>query len=300
MSRQPARARLPEASALAAGDECVLRRVIGRDGRPRGFCNGTPVAVQTLRELGTLLVDIHSQHASHRLTERERQRELLDAYGQLDTPVAAVTKAYAAWRAAADALDALEQTGRDRARLDLLRYQVEELDALRVTAEELTTIEDEHRRLANSATTLEHCTAVDRALRDDEAGATRTVQAALHHARLLERLSSRREPARTVEQAVVALDEVDGELARVERAAAADPARLERIDRRLAELHAIARKHQVPLTAWARSPRACRRARRPRSARAARDLARRNRRAARTLRRRGRAPGKARGARRKP
>lgn len=236
------------ANDCEAGEECLLRRVVSRDGRSRAFCNGTPIAVQTLRELGALLVDVHSQHASHRLLERDRQRALLDAFGKLGAETAAVAKAHGAWKAAFDALAALEQDGRDRARLELLRYQVEELLAARLDSAELSTIENEHKRLANSASMLEHCAAVGQALGDEEAGAGTALQQALQHARALARLAPEAANLQLlIEQAAITLDEAHDELGRVERHCAADPGQLETIDRRLAELHMLARKHQVPL-----------------------------------------------------
>ncbi|MEX2479813.1 MAG: DNA repair protein RecN [Gammaproteobacteria bacterium] len=238
---------------LTAEDECLLRRVVSRDGRSRAYCNGTPIAVHTLRELGALLVDVHSQHASHRLLERDRQRELLDAYGNLDQELADVAAAHGDWKTAAEALATLEHDGEDRARFELLRYQVDELAGAKLDADELGTIENEHKRLANSATMLEHCAAVSHALDDDEAGAMRAVEIALQSVRALERLTPVAANLRVLlEQAGVAIDEAHGELQRLERDCAADPARLEAIDRRLGELHTLARKHQVSLTDLAR------------------------------------------------
>ncbi|MCP5201649.1 MAG: DNA repair protein RecN [Gammaproteobacteria bacterium] len=230
------------------GDECVLRRVVSRDGRSRAYVNGVPVTVQALHELGGLLVDVHSQHASLALLERDTQRTLLDAFGETGRECRQVQTTYAAWRETQDRLQALERDGQDRARLELLRYQVEELEAVRLDEAELAGIEDEHRRLANSASILEECTAVRAALDDDDSGAGNALRAALAHARGLRRLAP--EAANLVtalEQAAVACEEAGDELGRLEHSLAADPARLERIDRRLAELHSLARKHQVNL-----------------------------------------------------
>ena len=116
---------------LEAGRECMLRRVLARDGRSRAYCNENPVTVQLLRELGALLVDVHAQHSSHSLLAREQQRALLDAYGELGTQVAAVSVAHGEWKAAQDAIAALERDGRDRARLDLLRSETRAIAAAR-------------------------------------------------------------------------------------------------------------------------------------------------------------------------
>ncbi|MEQ8497712.1 MAG: DNA repair protein RecN, partial [Gammaproteobacteria bacterium] len=231
---------------LAAGDECVLRRVIARDGHSRAWCNESPVTAQLLRELGALLVDIHAQHSSISLLEREQQRALLDAYGGLDKPLDAVAAAHAEWKRVDDALAALRRDGRDRARLDLLRYQVEELEAAHIDAGEIATIEEEHRRLANSASILEHCAAIRQALADDEVGANAALRVASGQARALGRLAAEAGNLNELlAQADVALEEALSELDRIEGHMGADPERLQRLDTRLAELHALARKHQV-------------------------------------------------------
>jgi DNA repair protein RecN (Recombination protein N) len=65
---------------LQAGDECLLRRVITREGRSRSYINGRPVTLQDLKALGSLLMDIHSQHAHQSLLKKEQQQRLLDEY----------------------------------------------------------------------------------------------------------------------------------------------------------------------------------------------------------------------------
>ena len=68
---------------LDAGDECVLRRVVSREGRSRAYVNGNPAPLQTLRRLGEQLVEIHGQHEHQTLTRSAVQRDILDAHGRL-------------------------------------------------------------------------------------------------------------------------------------------------------------------------------------------------------------------------
>ena len=96
-------------------DDCVLRRVVGSDGRSRAFCNETPVSVQFLKDFGAGLVGIHGQHAHHSLLERPAQRALLDDFGQLGEQLATVATAYVEWRAAEAALATLRGGYRDAA-----------------------------------------------------------------------------------------------------------------------------------------------------------------------------------------
>ncbi|MGR8921162.1 MAG: AAA family ATPase, partial [Gammaproteobacteria bacterium] len=133
-----------ERHELDDGDDLILRRVVRRDGRSRAYLNATPVTLATLRELATLLVDIHAQHAGQRLTRREQQRRLLDDFGGHAEEREAVRHAWAAWKAIDDELAALAAGGADAARIELLSYQVEELAAAGLDGGELDTIEDEY------------------------------------------------------------------------------------------------------------------------------------------------------------
>jgi DNA repair protein RecN (Recombination protein N) len=78
---QPAIARWLEIRELDADGECQLRRIINHDGRSRGFINNLPVPLQSLRELGEQLVDIHGQHEHQSLLHASIQRQLLEEEG---------------------------------------------------------------------------------------------------------------------------------------------------------------------------------------------------------------------------
>ena len=65
---------------LAMGNECIIRRVIGAEGRSRGYINGVQVPAQQLKAIGQHLLSIHGQHAHQQLLKSDYQRQLLDAY----------------------------------------------------------------------------------------------------------------------------------------------------------------------------------------------------------------------------
>ena len=130
--------------------ECFLRRQIGADGRSRGFVNGRPVPMQTLRDLGEMLVDIHGQHAHQSLLRRDVQRDLLDEYAGHAEALDAVGRAHTEWKAANEALDALSGPPGDReARRELLAFQIRELEAQAPDPQEFEQLEQEHARLSN-------------------------------------------------------------------------------------------------------------------------------------------------------
>ena len=82
--------------SIAHEGELLLRRVIGSDGRSRAWINGQSVPVSVLRTVGELLFDIHGQHEFQSLMRSHAQRELLDAFGQLESKVGLVRAAHAA------------------------------------------------------------------------------------------------------------------------------------------------------------------------------------------------------------
>ena len=89
---------LPEAqawldrAALLEGHECLIRRTVTSDGRSRAFINGSPATLVQCKELGELLVDLHSQHAHQSLLRRSVQRELLDAFSGTSEAASAIAE----------------------------------------------------------------------------------------------------------------------------------------------------------------------------------------------------------------
>lgn len=244
----PAVSALLEHHGLDSEGECVLRRVVAREGPSRAFCNASPVPAALLREIGAALVDVHAQHAGQQLVRRDVQRALLDEYGDTSAPLEKVAQAYAAWKTASDELAALEQASEDGNRLELLSYQVEELADARLADDEAASIETEYRQLAHGAEHLESCTALRQVLADEDAGATEAVRAASGLARgLAGTLPAAAPLLEMLEQTALLVEEAIDELDRLEAAIEVDPARLSRLDQRLAELHALARKHRVDI-----------------------------------------------------
>src|SRR3954471_14997548 len=117
--------------SVEAEDELTVRRVISADGRSRGYLNGVSVPLQLLRDVGALIVDIHGQHEFQSLTRGSAQRELLDDFGDNLELADKVRESYKTWLGLLNRILELEGKARDRdARLELLRYQVGELEAL--------------------------------------------------------------------------------------------------------------------------------------------------------------------------
>jgi DNA repair protein RecN (Recombination protein N) len=237
-----------EEQALDADGECVLRRVIGAEGRSRAWINGAPATLQTLRELGEQLVDIHGQHEHQSLARPAAQRGLLDA--RLPEPglKRVLTEGWQAWRAAVDERTRLEAAGRDREqRLDLLRYQLRELEGFSPRAGEAAELEAEFSRLANAGKLAEGAGGALELVYEGETGAAH--DAVAHAAALLAELAELDArlagPHRLLAEAEIQLSEAAAELRRYLGGLEMDPARLDAVQARLEGLKSLAHKHQV-------------------------------------------------------
>jgi len=232
---------------LAADGECLLRRVLVRDGRSRAYINGTPSPQALLRELGEILLDIHGQHAHQSLLHSVAQRQLLDAFAGLRDPAREVARRFQDWREAQAEHAALTQAGADRAsRIDYLQFQIAELDGLACDADELRALEAEHARLAHAEHLLGDSSAVLAMLSEDEP----SLQGSLNHAAqviadLAELDSALAEIGELLQGAGIQLDEAASALRRYQDRVELDPARLQEVDAQLARLHDAARKHRV-------------------------------------------------------
>ncbi len=233
---------------LAAGDECILRRVLGRDGRSRAFVNARPVPVSALREIGDLVVDIHGQHAHQSLLHRAVQRRLLDEFGGHAEHLTGLGALHQRWVALNASLKALSGPASERdAHLDLLRYQHRELEALDLRAGEPERLAQDYERLSHIDELISACQGVMQTL-DGESGAT--VLGDVHGCCNALRSAGAHDAALTavcalIDDAGIALREAVNDLRAYADRLEPDPQALQTIDDRIAAIHAVARKHRA-------------------------------------------------------
>ncbi|GAB4511121.1 MAG: DNA repair protein RecN [Sulfuricaulis sp.] len=228
--------------------ECLLRRVIETDKPSRGFINGRPVPIQMLRELGEYLVDIHGQHEHQSLLRRDAQRQILDDYAGLEDMVRTLTGHYREMETLRERLVSLKQQTADReARVELLRYQVRELDALALAADEIPALEEEHARLANGAELIEGVQSLAHAIQEDEeAAVARQLARAISRLETLVQYDTKLgEILALLNEAAIQIDEAGGRLTHYLDSLELDPARMQTVERRLSTVHDLARKHKI-------------------------------------------------------
>jgi DNA repair protein RecN (Recombination protein N) len=233
---------------LETGDECLLRRVITRDGRSRAYINGSPAPLQLIRQFGEMLVDIHGQHEHQSLLRSETQREVLDAHGGNGGRLARLNECYREFRALKKQLEMLTTQGREREdRMDLLRFHVQELKQLTLGADEFDALDEEHRRLAHAGSLRDASLAAYLALYEADEDALDT-----HMGRIIGELETLRgldsklsEPIALLSEARAQLREAANGLRHYADSLDVDPQRLAWVEARLAAIHDMARKHRL-------------------------------------------------------
>ncbi|WP_415882584.1 DNA repair protein RecN [Neptuniibacter sp. QD34_54] len=245
---------IPEASQwLSENDldndgECILRRVITKEGRSRCYINGRPSPASLVKNLGELLIAIHGQHEHQRLLKKDHHRTLLDNFAGQSKLVSQVHNSYQQWHKLDSELKRLsEQSAEQTARVQLLSYQIEELDQLALADGELKQLEEEQKTLANAESILStgH-QLINLASDSDDANC---VQQLNHCLQLLSEIQSEspsvRQANEMLNSALIQVEEASNEIRHYMDRVNVDPSRQQDVEERLSTIYEIARKHRI-------------------------------------------------------
>jgi len=226
------------------GATLILKRVIDTSGRSRAFINGGTATLNQSKELGSLLVDIHGQHAHQLLLKSGAQRDLLDNQAQLQDQVAQVKQLHHLWQSAKKQLELAMHAGENlQKEQERLSWQLEELDALAPQAGEWAEVETEHSRLANAARLIEGSQNAINLLQEQDGHAEELLSKAFSEIEDLAKLDSNLDDAKiAIEAAQIQLSEAAHSLNRYLQKIDVDPARLKEVEERLKDLHSASKK----------------------------------------------------------
>jgi DNA repair protein RecN (Recombination protein N) len=227
------------------GGVLVVSREIVPPGRSRAFIGGVLAPLADLRTLAALLLAIHGQHHHQVLLDPARHRDLLDRQAGLGPLLARMGEAAAALAEASARLDSMRDGAQRLAqRIDMLRWQVQEIDAAGLHPDERASLRTERDMLRNAESVLNHGRGALDALYDGEGSAL---------ARLAEGVRAAREVARydtglgedlaRVEAARAEIEEMAYRLRDFVERLSPDPERLQAVDDRLQLLEALQRKY---------------------------------------------------------
>lgn len=237
-----------EEQELAEDEQCILRRIISSSGKSRAWINGSPCNLTMLRQLGEQLVDIHGQHEHQSLMKKDMQRHMLDDYAGHQPLLDKIDKAYHHWKLLYDKLQMLNNQNSDhQAKLDLLRFQTQELDELQLGEKEALELDEEYSRLSNAGQLIDLTASSVIQLYDaDEQTVYSSINDILHKLDEASELDSAlKEPLEMLQNVQIQIQEASDSLRRYQESVELDPERLDWVNKRLSTLHDLSRKHQT-------------------------------------------------------
>ncbi len=229
-------------------NQCILRRVISRDGRSRATINGIPCSLNTIRELAPLLIQIHSQQLQRSLVKPDYQRKIVDAYANNEKILIELNDIYQQWLLLNSELDTLNRKLPDREQqLELLHYQLNELEQLNLQPNEWQTLSEQHHKLHQAQHikgTIQQ--ALTLTSTDETHAADTLIQQAQQH---LGQLSFKDDSLDNIQSllstANIHLEEAIQELHQYYRSVDISLDEIQQLDQRLSLIHELARKHHT-------------------------------------------------------
>ena len=239
-----------EDGGLARCDDTqlIVRRIIGQTAN-RQFINDSPVTLALLKRLGERLVDLHGPHDHQSLLSTERQLAMLDAYAGAEPALSTYRESYRSWRTKSAELEEIRHAeNASEQELDLLRYQLQEIDAAQLKPEDEHELEDRWRRASNASRLVEAAATATAALNGDD-GILERLSEVQRLVRDLEKLDpSIRDRTASLETACLELQDLESNLADYSDELDIDPAEAASLEERVNLLESLKRKYGPSLT----------------------------------------------------
>jgi DNA repair protein RecN (Recombination protein N) len=236
---------LLEKLGIPVEDGIILRRNLSSSGKSRAYINDTMVNVQTLSEVGSSLVDIHGQHEHQSLLSADNQRAILDAYGKLLDEREELEELFHEVRSLRSELSALTSGIKEKEqRMDLLRFQVREIDSAALRTGEIEALTEEKAILANLARLNELTDGAYLLLHHGDGSSSEKLSSAISMLREVSRIDHGiAETLSLLESALPLVQDAAASLRQHRDRYEADPGRLDEVGERLDLIKRLERKY---------------------------------------------------------
>ena len=231
---------------LTHDNECLIRRTLSRQGNTRCTINGTPFPLQRVRELAELLIQIHSQHQQQQLLHSDTQRTCLDSFAGNHVLVKKVAALFQEWHQLQNELENLTKNlGDKNQKIDFLRYQLDELNALQLKDGEWQTLSLKHQQLHHATELIVQLNqAIELTVENDEISASRLIQQALSQLNDIKIADAQIDAIRELlNVAAIHLNEAGSELQSYRDGMDLSGDNINDIEARLSVIYDLARKH---------------------------------------------------------
>jgi DNA repair protein RecN (Recombination protein N) len=236
-----------ESNELDFEQETIIRREIAPGGKSRAFINDTPVNLPLLKEIGGLLVDIHSQHQNLRLSDHLYQLEVLDHMAAVDRELEEYRKTYTAYSSISKELDGIRKEAADlKEELEYMQFQYDELQAAHLKEGEMEELEGELQRAEHAEEIRNGLFESASLLSGETTGILDQLRMALSQLQKVARFfNPSKELASRMESAYIELKDLAAEVERQAGKTELDPGRLEQLRERTDTLYGLMQKHRV-------------------------------------------------------
>ena len=227
--------------------ECIVRREVLLSGKSRAFINDTPVAIAKLKEIGTAIIDIHSQHQNLLIRNESFLIETLDVMAGQTEPLAAYKCLYNQCRQAIERLKALqERAAQGRSDEEYLQFQLNQIDEANIQPNEQEELEKEQNLLSHAEDIKQAFYTAQGLIQSDTFSMTHHLRQASDAVRnIADKHPEAEELAERLRSVRIELEDIEGELEQLAEQTDYEPERLRFIEERLNTLYTLQQKHRV-------------------------------------------------------
>lgn len=227
--------------------ETVLRREISSDGKSRAFINDTPVNLNTLKQLGEKLIDVHSQHATLEINDESFQLLVLDTIAGNGELLRRYKETYKSYRQTESKLkELISKSEQAKSESDYLQFQFDELQKAGLTSGEQEELEQEQETLTHAEEIKRNLLGSITALSENEPSAVMMLKEALLNLNSAEKYNPEiRELSDRLNSCLIEVKDILSEIERIEQNSMINEARLEEVNVRLDLIYSLQKKHRV-------------------------------------------------------
>ena len=229
-----------------AGD-CIIRRELTAAGKSRAFINDTPVALSMLKELGDMLMDVHSQHQNLLLNKQDFQLEVVDIIADDAAQLAKYQTTYAELvKAEKEFSEMTLAIERNRENHDFLKFQFEELENTKLQEGEQEELEQRSETMEHSEDIKSALYTTDNALSAEQVGVIQSLRSSLSALRSIESVYPEvSELIERIDSSYIDLKDISQEISSLLESVDFDPAELDQINSRLDRIYELEKKYHV-------------------------------------------------------
>lgn len=228
--------------------ELLIRRIVNSEGKSRSFINGRPSNLQLVKEISQLLVLLHSQHENQHLLNKQEQTKTLDAFANNHSLLDQLATCALQWQTLNKRIQSLtSSTQASEQKIEFIQFQLEELNQLTLSSQEIKILPEQHKKLAHSEELIQlYQIAIDLSSEAEDANIENQFnQLSSVLSNIEQHDSSVKETRELLQSLQIQFGEVIDELRQRAGNIELDPQQLALVEKSMSLVHDMARKHRI-------------------------------------------------------